>query len=115
MRKRILSIWLSVCMVLTILPISALAEEAVMPIDSNREIIAFAPLAETEKTVPTGTFIEDLELPESLTATVRTAVTADSDTIEEAVQDSGNPDPNSVSGNLIEDTPGSATSTISGE
>ncbi|RFZ77388.1 LysM peptidoglycan-binding domain-containing protein [Lacrimispora amygdalina] len=109
MRKRILSIWLSVCMVLTLLPISAMAEEAGTPIGVSEEIIAFAPLDETEMSVPIGTSVEDLELPESLTATVRAAVVANSGTIEEAVQDSGNPD------NLTEATPGSATPTDSGE
>lgn len=108
-RKKILSIWLSVCMVLTMLPISAMAEEADTPIGSRVEIIAFAPLVETEKLVPTGTSIEDLGLPETLTATVRTAMAADSGTAEESVQDSGNQD------NLTEATPGSATPTGSGE
>jgi len=75
MRKRILSILLSVCMVLTMLPISAMAAEADASIGTRVEIIAFAPLDETEKSVPTGIVIEDLELPETLTATVRTAVT----------------------------------------
>ncbi len=109
MRKRILSIWLSVCMVLTMLPISAMAVEADIPAGTSGEIIAFAPLAETEKSVPTGIPIEDLGLPESLTATVRTAVTAGIGTSGEPVQDSGNPD------NLTEATPGSATPTGSGE
>lgn len=109
MRKRILSIWLSVCMVLTMLPISAMAKEADASIGTNGEIIAFAPLGETEISVPTGTAIEDLGLPETLTATVRIAVTADRSTAEEPVQDSGNPD------NLTEATPGSATPTGSGE
>ena len=89
MKKRILSIWLSVCMVLTMLPISAMAAEIDASIGTSGEIIAFAPLDETEKSVSTGTAIEDLGLPESLTATVRTAVTANSGTSEEPVQDSG--------------------------
>lgn len=63
MRRRILSIWLSVCMVLTMLPISAMAEEADASIATRVEIIAFAPLAETEKPVTTGTAIKALGLP----------------------------------------------------
>lgn len=59
-------------MVFTMLPVSAMAEEAGTPIGVSGEIIDFAPLAETEKLVSTGTPIESLELPESLTATVRT-------------------------------------------
>ena len=113
MKKRILSIWLSVCMVLTMLPISAMAEQSGTPIGAKGEIIAFAPLDETERSVSTGTAMEDLGLPESLTATVRTAVTADSGTSEDAVHDSGTPDKGSVSGNLAEATPGSAAPTDS--
>ncbi|MEA4893281.1 MAG: S-layer homology domain-containing protein [Peptococcaceae bacterium] len=107
MRKRILSILLSVCMMLTMLPISAMAEGVDSSIGMSGEIIAFAPLAETEKSVPTGKAIEDLEFPETLTATVRTAVAADSGTAEEPVQDSGNSDKSSVSGNLTVATTGS--------
>ncbi|KXL51658.1 hypothetical protein CLNEO_29720 [Anaerotignum neopropionicum] len=94
-------------MVLTMLPFSAMAEEADTSIGAREEIVAFAPLAETEKLVPTGTSIEDLELPETLTATVRTAITADSGVSEEPVQDSGNPDEGSMSGNLTVATTGS--------
>ncbi len=102
MRKRMLSIWLSVCMVLTIFPLSTMAEEADDSIGMSGEIIAFAPLAETEKSVPTGKAIEDLGLPETLTATVKTVVPSDSGTTAEPAQDSGNPD------NLTEATSGSA-------
>ncbi len=79
-------------MVLTMFPISAMAEEVDASIGMSGEIIAFAPLAEAEKSVPTGKAIEDLEFPETLTATVRTSVAPDSGTAEEPVQDSGNPD-----------------------
>ncbi len=88
MRKRILSIWLSVCMVLTMLPISAMAEETGTSIGMRSEIIAFASLDETEISVSTGTKIENLGLPEKLMATVKTAVPADSGTATEPVQDS---------------------------
>ncbi len=88
MKKKILSILLSVCMVLTMLPVSAMAADT--SIDTSGEITAFAPLTETEKSVSTGTSNKDLALPQSLTATVRTAVTADSGALEEPVQDSGN-------------------------
>ena len=97
MKRRILSIWLSLCMVLTMLPISAMAAETDASIGTSGEIIAFAPLDETELSVSTGTAIEDLGLPEKLLATVRTA---DSGVSGEPVQDSGNPDEGSVSGSL---------------
>lgn len=76
MSKKLLSIFLVLCMVCTMLPVSAMAEEVHTTIDANGEIIAFAPLAETEKTVSIGTSTQDLELPKTLTATVRTAVIA---------------------------------------
>ena len=107
MKKRLLSFALALCMMLTQLTISAMAEEAGSS-GARVEIIAFAPLDETEKSVPTGTALEVLGLPETLTATVRTAVTADSSVSEEPVQDSGNPDEDSVSGNLTVATTGSA-------
>jgi uncharacterized repeat protein (TIGR02543 family) len=90
--RRILSIFLTLFMVVTLLPVTAIAEEIHMPIGTSGEIINFAPLAETEKAVSLGTASEDLELSETLIATVRTAVNAG----EEPVQDSGG---------TVEDTP----------
>ncbi len=88
MNKRLLSMFLALCMVLTMLPVSAMAEEIHTTIGGSGEIISFAPLTETKKAVSLGTSIEDLELPETLTATVRTAVPAD----ENPTQDSGSPE-----------------------
>ena len=84
MNKRLLSMFLALCMIVTMLPISAMAEEIHTTIGGSGEIISFAPLTETKKAVSLGTSIEDLELPETLTATVRTAVPAD----ENSTQDS---------------------------
>ena len=89
MRKRVLSIWLSVCMVLTMLPVSVMAEEVSTPAGASDEIIAFEPLAQSEKFVEAGTSIENLGLPKELTATVRTATPENSGTEEETVQDTG--------------------------
>lgn len=77
--------FLALCMIVTMLPVSAMAEENHTTIGGSGEIISFAPLTETKKAVSLGTSIEDLELPETLTATVRTAVPAD----ENSTQDSG--------------------------
>ena len=63
----------------------------------------------------TGTAIEDLGLPNILTATVKTSVTDDSGVLEEPVQDSGNPDEVSVSGNLTVATTSSAMETETNE
>jgi len=80
--------FLALCMIVTMLPVSAMAEEIHTTIGGSGEIISFAPLTETKKAVSLGTSIEDLELPETLTATVRTAVPAD----ENSTQDSGSPE-----------------------
>ena len=74
MSKRLFSILLALCMVATMLPIPALAEETDPPMEESQEIItAFAPLEETEITVAPGTSLEDLDLPETLTVTVQTS------------------------------------------
>ena len=80
--------FLALCMIVTMLPVTALAEEIHTTIGTSGEIISFAPLTETAKAVSPGTSIEDLELPETLTATVRTAVPA----AENPTQDSGSPE-----------------------
>jgi len=83
--KKILSMFLALCMVVTLLPVTAMAEEIHTPIGTSGEITNFAPLTETEKKVSLGTTSDELELPETLTATVRTAVIAD----ENPAQDFG--------------------------
>ena len=88
MNKRLLSMFLALCMIVSMLPVSAMAEEIHTTIGGSREIISFAPLTETEKAVSLGTSIEDLELPETLTAMVRTAVP----TAENPTQNSGSPE-----------------------
>lgn len=86
--KKILSMFLMLCMVVTMLPIAAMAEEADSTCGAKKEIIAFAPLnhRQSEKTVDVGTSIEDLELPTTLTATVRT----NPDTVVDSVYSSEN-------------------------
>ena len=68
--KRILSLFLALCMVVTIIPVSALANEAYTTIDEGAEIVNFKPLADTEKTVSAGTPIENLDLPQTITVTL---------------------------------------------
>ncbi len=86
--KKILSMFLALCMVVTLLPVTAMAEEIHTPIGTSGEITSFAPLTEAEKTVSLGTSSENLELPETLTAAVRTALPP----AEDSVQDSGSPE-----------------------
>ncbi len=87
MKKRLLSMLLTLCMIVSLLPVTAMAEEIHTPIGTSGEITSFAPLTEAEKTASLGTSIEGLDLPETLTATVRTAVPA----AENPTQDSGSP------------------------
>ena len=108
MKKRLVSFTLALCMMLTQLPIPAMAEEADTSVGASGEIIAFAPLAETEISASTGTAIEDLGLPESLTATVKTSVPDDSGTTAEPVQDSGEPEETVTPENPVETTTSSA-------
>lgn len=86
--KKFLSMFLALCMVFTMLPVSVLADGG----NIIREIVEFAPLAETEKTVPSGTPFEDLELPESLTATVLVTIITDSGDADSGDTDSGDID-----------------------
>lgn len=83
--RRILAMALSVVMVLGMVPITAAAEE--LPAGTSGEITAFEKLANATatQTVALGTPFEDLDLPETLNATVRLKT----DT-SEPVQDSGN-------------------------
>ena len=70
MIKRLLSIFLSLCMILTMLPLSVMAQETSTNNGEIGEISAFEPLEETEITATIGTFIEDLDLPKTLIVTV---------------------------------------------
>ena len=87
MKKRLLSMILVVSMVSTLLPVPAMAKKAPAAILASEEIIAFAPLEETGETVTIGTSIQGLGLPETLTATVRTAFLTTGSASEESVQD----------------------------
>ncbi len=51
MNKRLLSMFLALCMVLTILPVSAMAKEVHTTIGGGGEIIEFVPMEKTEKKV----------------------------------------------------------------
>lgn len=81
--QRILAMALSVVMALGMLPITAAAEA--LPVGISGEITAFEKLADaaTIQTVALGTPFEDLDLPETLKATVRFETAAG-----ETVQDS---------------------------
>ncbi len=83
--RRLLAMALSLIMVLGMMPVSAAAENLNAGISG--EIVSFQPLSEVTaaQRVALGTPLGNLNLPESLTATVRLAVYTD-----ERVQDSGN-------------------------
>lgn len=102
---------LALCMVVTMLPVTAMAEEIHTLISTSGEIINFAQLTETEKKVSLGISIEDLELPEKVTATVRTAVIAG----ENPAQDSGSLDGDTVTDNSAIATDNSITAVTDSE
>jgi hypothetical protein len=80
---------LSATMVVGMMPVSALAETSAFPIGTSGEITAFEALGPdvAMRSVPLGTFERDLELPDTLTATIRLAALE-----EEPVLDSGETD-----------------------
>ena len=80
--KKILSMFLVLCMVLTMLPVAVMAEEGNGLIGTKGEIITFIPLDQTEKTVTEGTAMDDLELPPSLTAKVRTSFDSEAESLD---------------------------------
>ena len=92
-RKQIGSLLLSVCMVFTMLPTIAFAEEGVQDSGTSSatsEITAFADLAEdiALQEVETGTTLEELNLPSTLTVTVTTEeVATDSEAQETETQE----------------------------
>ncbi|MDF3004192.1 MAG: exported protein of unknown function [Oscillospiraceae bacterium] len=88
MSKKVLSMFLALSMIFTMLPGSILADGG----GWYREIVAFAELEETEKTIMPGTAFEDLGLPETLTATVMVPRIADSGYTDSGDIDSGNID-----------------------
>ena len=65
MKKRLLSVVLALSILFTMLPVSVVGEEVHNGTDSSDENLTFEEFVETEKVVPSGTSVEDLELPES--------------------------------------------------
>lgn len=85
MSKKVLSMFLALSMIFTMLPVSILADGG----GSHREIVTFAELEETEKVIMPGTALEDLGLPETLTATVMVPRIPDSGDTDSGDIDSG--------------------------
>ncbi|HHY91652.1 MAG TPA: hypothetical protein GX503_08300, partial [Clostridiales bacterium] len=77
MTKKLFSMLLVLSMILTMLPIGVMAEEVDSAVGEKGEIIAFAPLKETEKKVHQGTSLEGLDLPETLSAKVKLSMPED--------------------------------------
>ena len=100
---KITAMLLSAIMVVGMTPVPASADTGMLSNGASGEIIAFEALKSdiAEQSVPLGTSEADLELPDSLTSTIRLAAST-----EEPVLDSGEPDENSgnadtVSGSAI--------------
>ena len=77
--QRLLAIALSFVMLLGFLPMTAFAESDVPDMGVSGEIIAFESLTEeaANQTVPLGTSLDKLNLPETLTAALRVAMPTD--------------------------------------
>jgi hypothetical protein len=95
---KITAMLLSAIMVVGMTPVPASADTGMLSDGSSGEIIAFEALKSeiAEQSVPLGTSEADLELPDSLTATIRLAAST-----EEPVLDSGEPDENSGSADTV--------------
>ena len=79
LHQRLLAIALSFVMLLGFLPMTAFAESDVPDMGVSGEIIAFESLTEeaANQTVPLGTSLDKLNLPETLTAALRVAMPTD--------------------------------------
>lgn len=95
---KITAMLLSAVMVVGMTPVPASADTGMLSDGASGEIIAFEALKSeiAEQSVPLGTSEADLELPDSLTATIRLAAST-----EEPVLDSGEPDENSGSTDTV--------------
>jgi len=114
MGKKAVSLFLVLSMILTMLPVSAIADEGDTAAGLKGEITAIVSPAETEKTVEAGTALEDLGLPEYLTVTVWPYPPADNtdivsdpkeEIIEEPVANEDTED-DTVEGTVSEETAG---------
>ncbi len=95
---KITAMLLSAVMVVGMTPVPASADTGMLSDGSSGEIIAFEALKSeiAEQSVPLGTSEADLELPDSLTATIRLAAST-----EEPVLDSGEADTKPVSADTV--------------
>ena len=95
---KITAMLLSAVMVVGMTPVPASADTGMLSDGVSGEIIAFEALKSeiAEQSVPLGTSEADLELPDSLTATIRLAAST-----EEPVLDSGETDENSGSADTV--------------
>ncbi|WP_312637291.1 GLUG motif-containing protein [Oscillibacter sp.] len=92
--RKILSLALAVLLAVGILPQAVFALDEPLPVGASGKIIAFEPLSDSvaHQTKPLGALLEDLDLPEALTATVEAPAAAEqSGSVHESVQDSGEP------------------------
>lgn len=117
-KQKLMAMMLSVIMVVGMTPISALAETGI-PIGTSGEITIFEALGSdiAMRSVPLGTSEADLELPDTLAATVRLTALE-----EESVLDSGETDLKSdsteiVNGSavIIDETDGTESGRIEGD
>lgn len=102
--KKLLSLALAALLAVGTLPQTVFAMGETPPIGASGEITAFEPLADSvaSQTVPLGTLLEYLDLPDTLTATVAIVEPA---TPSDSIQDSGDPA-------QTKDKPGTAAASV---
>ncbi len=90
-KKRITAMVLSVMMVVGMMPVSAFAETSTLPISTSGEITTFEALGLdiAFRNVPFGTGRGDLELPDTLMATLRIAALEDKPLLDSGDADGG--------------------------
>ena len=97
--KKILSLALAILLAAGTLPQAVFAVGKTPPVGASGEIIAFEPLEDSvaHQSMPLGTLLEDLDLPDTLTATVEVEAAAEQNGSDsESVQDSGEPAQNDL-------------------
>ena len=101
--QRLTAMVLSVIMVMGMSPVSALAETGAFPIGASGEVTAFEALESdiAVQNVPMGTSQADLELPNTLRATVRLAASGEDPVLDSGDADSDSGSTDTVSGSAI--------------
>lgn len=112
-KQRLMAMMLSAIMVVGMMPVSALAETGTFPIGTSGEIIAFGALGTdiAVQDIPFGTPQTDLNLPDTLTATIRLTASKEAPILDSGEADLGPDSAETVSGSAVvmDETDGTET------